>query len=125
MILTPFDALLIKAVVERLAADVWDEFPLTQHIHHVAQCSMTLTIAPTPPVEQAEQRLTAVLAELLGFDTMDGSYTAKEYLDSTGWFHGWSHLRYIETFRIFLQDNAPERDGHDYAKARRPPARTT
>jgi hypothetical protein len=97
-----------------LAADVWDEKRLSAHIAEVSN----------KVIPNQEQTLAQAVANLLGFEATDGSYTVTEYLDSIGWFHGWTHMRLVETMRAWLVEHHPERDEHDYAAARRAPRRT-
>lgn len=99
----------IVRVIQRMAGDVWDEQTIPYWVRTV--CAGTVQT----------ERVMLALANLNGYEAADETYTPDTYLDSMGWFHGWTHQRFIESLRAWLQEHHPDRDQHDYARARRTP----
>lgn len=97
----------LTTLIGALAADVWDEDTICEHIARITE--------PKPGDSLRSVQLAALTATALGHQPGDG-YAPVGYLDAAHGVQG-QHSRIVTILREWTQENHPDWTDHDYGRA--------
>ena len=105
---------LLLKTISSVAADVWDEKTLVEHIHLAAPWHH----------EFVRGALMRLIAEQFDFSSIngDGSFTPATFLDQLHTVMGYNHYVLLDHLRDLAAETDPESETREYGKARRSPA---